>query len=167
MKNGNPPITPCLWFDGRAEEAAAFYASVFPDSEITRVTRYGYAGHDEHGQEAGTVMTVAFRIGPNTFTALNGGPLFQFNEAVSFQVPCKTQEEVDYYWDRLSEGGDKEAQRCGWLKDKFGVSWQVYPTALVDMIADSEPARSERVMTAMMQMTKIDLTKLVRAYEGT
>ena len=115
-------ITPCLWFDAQAEEAAKFYTSIFKNSKIVSMTRYGEAGHEVHGRPAGTVMTVAFELDGHAFTALNGGPLFKFNEAISFQVSCKTQEELDYYWEKLSEGGDAKAQQCGWLKDKYGVS---------------------------------------------
>jgi predicted 3-demethylubiquinone-9 3-methyltransferase (glyoxalase superfamily) len=166
MRNRIPNITPCLWFAGQAEEAAEFYTSIFPDSAVIDVTRYGKAGYEVHGQQAGAVMTVSFRLGTNTFTALNGGPAFKFNEAVSFQIPCETQEEVDYYWEKLSADGDSSAQQCGWLKDKFGLSWQVFPAALTAMLADPDFEKSERVMNAMLQMKKINLAELQRACQG-
>jgi predicted 3-demethylubiquinone-9 3-methyltransferase (glyoxalase superfamily) len=159
-------ITPCLWFDGQAQEAAEFYTGIFRNSKIVEVSRYGEAGHEAHGQPAGTVMTVAFELEGQTFTALNGGPLFKFNEAVSFQINCETQEDVDYYWNKLSKGGDEKAQQCGWLKDKFGLSWQVVPRVLVEMISDSDREKSGRVMEAMLQMKKIDIAELKRAYAG-
>src|SRR5688572_27012769 len=127
-------ITPCLWFDNQAEEAAQFYTGIFRNSRIVRISRYGEAGREVHHKPAGTVMTVALELNGQAFTALNGGPDFKFNEAISFQVLCETQEEVDYYWEKLSEGGDKQAQQCGWLKDKYGVSWQVVPTVLIEMV---------------------------------
>jgi predicted 3-demethylubiquinone-9 3-methyltransferase (glyoxalase superfamily) len=159
-------ITPCLWFDDQAEDAAAFYTSIFKDSRTVQMTRYGEAGREIHGKAPGTVLTVAFELEGQPFTALNGGPIFKFNEAVSFQVSCETQEEVDYYWHRLSEGGDERAQQCGWLKDKFGVSWQVVPTALIEMLSDPDPAKSQRAMTAMLQMKKLDIEALRRAHTG-
>jgi predicted 3-demethylubiquinone-9 3-methyltransferase (glyoxalase superfamily) len=159
-------ITPCLWFDAQAEEAAKFYTAIFKNSRIVSMTRYGEAGHDVHGRPAGTVMTVAFELEGQAFTALNGGPVFTFNEAISFQVGCKTQEEVDYYWQKLSEGGDAKAQQCGWLKDKYGVSWQVVPTVLPEMLQDADAEKSQRVMKAMLQMKKMDVETLKRAYEG-
>ena len=158
-------ITPCLWFDDQAEEAAKFYTAIFKNSKITSITRYGEAGHEVHGRPAGTVMTVAFELEGQAFTALNGGPMFKFNEAISFQVNCKTQEEVDYYWEQLSEGGDKKAQQCGWLKDRYGASWQVVPTILPEMLTDSDYEKSQRVMKAMLQMKKIDIEELERAYD--
>lgn len=159
-------ITPCLWFDDQAEGAAKFYTSIFKNSRIGRTARYGEAGHEIHGRTAGTVMTVEFELDGQTFTALNGGPIFKFNEAVSFEINCKSQDEVDYYWQRLSEGGDEKAQQCGWLKDKFGVSWQVVPTELAGMINDPDYAKSQRVMTALLQMKKLDIAALRRAYAG-
>jgi predicted 3-demethylubiquinone-9 3-methyltransferase (glyoxalase superfamily) len=159
-------IAPCLWFDDRAQEAAEFYTAVFRNSKIVNVARYGEAGHDVHGQPAGTVMTVAFELEGQAFTALNGGPIFKFNEAISFQVNCETQADVDYYWNTLSEGGDEKAQQCGWLKDKYGVSWQVVPRPLLDMINDPDPEKSGRVMEAMLRMKKIDIEELERAYQG-
>jgi predicted 3-demethylubiquinone-9 3-methyltransferase (glyoxalase superfamily) len=159
-------ITPCLWFDDQAEEAAKFYTSIFKNSTIVNMTRYGEAGHEIHGRPAGTVMTVAFELDGHAFTALNGGPMFTFNEAISFQVSCATQEEVDYYWEKLSEGGDQRAQQCGWLKDKYGVSWQVIPTALIDMLTSPDAEKSQRAMKSMLQMKKIDIEELKRAYDG-
>ena len=159
-------ITPCLWFDGQAQEAAEFYTAIFRNSKIVKIARYGEAGHDVHGKPAGTVMVVAFELDGQTFTALNGGPMFKFNEAISLQVDCETQEDVDYYWDRLSKGGDEGAQQCGWLKDKYGLSWQVVPRVLPEMMSDPDPARSGRVMEAMLQMKKFDIAALRRAYTG-
>jgi predicted 3-demethylubiquinone-9 3-methyltransferase (glyoxalase superfamily) len=157
-------ITPCLWFDDQAEAAAAFYTAIFRNSRIVSMTRYGEAGYEIHGKPAGTVMTVAFELEGQAFTALNGGPVFTFNEAISFQVYCDTQEEVDYYWEKLSEGGDVKAQQCGWLKDQYGVSWQIVPTMLIEMIQDPDTEKSQRVMEAMLRMKKIDIETLKRAY---
>ena len=159
-------ITPCLWFDDQAELAVEFYTAIFRNSRIVNVARYGEAGHEIHGKPAGTVMTVAFELDGQAFTALNGGPMFKFNEAISFQVNCETQEEVDYYWEKLSEGGDEKAQQCGWLKDKYGVSWQVVPIVLLEMINDPDSEKSQRAMKAMLQMKKIDIDELKRAYAG-
>jgi predicted 3-demethylubiquinone-9 3-methyltransferase (glyoxalase superfamily) len=159
-------ITPCLWFDDEAEEAVTFYTGIFRNSKVLNVSRYGEAGHEIHGKPAGTVLTVAFELEGQAFTALNGGPVFKFNEAISFQVDCETQEEVDHYWEKLSEGGDPEAQQCGWLKDKYGVSWQVVPRVLVEMISDPDAEKSGRAMEAMLQMKKIDIAGLKRAYRG-
>ena len=159
-------IAPCLWFDDQAEEAVSFYTSVFKNSKIGKVVRYGEAGRDVHGRPAGTVMTVAFLLDGQAFTALNGGPVFKFNEAISLQVNCETQEEVDYYWDLLAEGGDEKAQQCGWLKDRYGVSWQVVPIALADMLAEPQLEKSQRVTEAMLRMKKLDIAQLKRAYEG-
>ena len=159
-------ITPCLWFDDQAEEAVTFYTGIFRDSKVVSVSRYGEAGHEIHGKPAGTVLTVAFELEGQAFTALNGGPVFKFNEAISFQVDCETQEEVDYYWEKLSEGGDPKAQQCAWLKDKYGVSWQVVPRVLVEMMADPDSEKSGRAMEAMLQMKKIDIAALKRAYRG-
>jgi predicted 3-demethylubiquinone-9 3-methyltransferase (glyoxalase superfamily) len=160
-------ITPCLWFDNQAEEAAAFYTAIFRSSRIVRVTRYGKEGFEIHGRPEGSVMTVEFELDGQAFTALNGGPVFRFNEAVSFQVICESQEEVDYYWDRLAAGGDAAAQQCGWLKDRFGLSWQVFPRELTELVGDPGSEKSQRAMRAMLQMKKIDLAALRRAYEGT
>lgn len=159
-------ITPCLWFDDQAEEAAEFYTTIFNDSRIVNVTRYGDAGHEFHGKPAGTVMTVVFELDGHPFTALNGGPVFEFNEAISFQVHCETQDEVDYYWEKLSDSGDEKAQQCGWLKDRYGVSWQVVPTSLLDMINDPDSQKSQKVTEAMLQMKKFDIDELERAYGG-
>ena len=159
-------ITPCLWFDYQAEEAVTFYTAIFRNSRIVQVARYGEAGREIHGKPAGTVMTVAFELEGQAFTALNGGPLFKFNEAISFQVSCETQAEVDHYWEKLSEGGDVNAQQCGWLKDKYGASWQIVPRVLVEMITDPDAEKSQRVMGAMLQMKKIDIDGLRRAYAG-
>ena len=158
-------ITPCLWFDNQAEEAAKFYTSIFKKSKLGNISRYGKEGYEIHGREAGTVLTVDFEIEGQRFTALNGGPVFRFNEAISFVVNCKTQKEVDYYWEKLSEGGDEKAQQCGWLQDKYGVSWQVVPVTLGKMLSDTDPVRSERVMKAMLQMKKIDIKSLKKAYD--
>ena len=159
-------ITPCLWFDDQAEGAANFYTSIFKNSKIGNITRYGKEGYEIHGREAGTVLTIDFEIEGQKYTALNGGPVFKFNEAISFVVQCKTQKEVDYYWEKLSEGGDERAQQCGWLKDKYGVSWQIVPTILGEMLQDKDQGKSERVMKTMLQMKKIDIEELKRAYKG-
>src|SRR5687767_6452335 len=160
------PITPCLWFDHQAEEAASFYTAIFRNSKIVKMTRYGEAGREIHGRPAGTVMTVAFELDGQSFTALNGGPVFKFNEAISLQVMCETQEEVDHYWAKLSQGGDEKAQQCGWLKDKYGVSWQVVPRVLIEMVGDPDSQKSQRAMTAMLQMKKLDIAALKQAYAG-
>jgi len=157
-------IMPCLWFDTQAEEAAKFYVSVFKNAKIGKVSRYGKEGHEIHGKEAGSVMAVAFEIEGQKFVALNGGPHFKFNEAVSFQVHCESQEEVDYFWSKLTEGGEEGP--CGWLKDKFSLSWQVVPTVLPEMMTVPDPAKSERVMKAFLQMKKFDIAELKRAYAG-
>lgn len=159
-----PTITPCLWFDDNAEEAVKFYTSIFKHSTIGRVSRYGEEAAKVSGRPAGTVMTIEFQLDGRDFVALNGGPVFTFNEAVSFQVHCKTQEEVDRYWEALSKGGDLEAQQCGWLKDKYGVSWQIVPTVLVEMLQDKDPEKTNRVMNALLQMKKIDVKRLEQAY---
>ena len=159
-------IAPCLWFDNQGEEAAKFYTSIFKNSKIVRIARYGEAGHEVHGRSAGTVMTVEFELDGQRFTALNGGPIFKFNEAISFQVNCETQEEVDYYWEKLSEGGDKKAQQCGWLKDKYGASWQVVPRVLSEMMSDPDTEKPGRAMKALLQMKKLDIGELKRAYAG-
>lgn len=158
-------ITPCLWFDDQAEEAAAFYTAVFNNSRVGTVTRYGKEGYEIHGRPEGSAMTVEFELDGQPFVALNGGPVFKFSEAVSFQVHCETQEEVDYYWDRLSDGGDPAAQQCGWLKDKFGLSWQVVPNVLTAMLQDSDARKSQNVMKAMLQMKKLDIAALREACE--
>ena len=158
-------ITPCLWFDTQAEDAARFYTGIFKDSKIVVINRYGEAGREVHHKPPGTVMVVAFELCGQTFTALNGGPKFKFNEAISFQVNCESQEELDHYWENLSEGGDEKAKQCGWLKDKFGLSWQIVPTILPKLLSGSGQ-QSQRVMTAMLQMKKIDIDKLKQAYDG-
>jgi predicted 3-demethylubiquinone-9 3-methyltransferase (glyoxalase superfamily) len=159
-------IIPCLWFDDEAEEAARFYTAIFKSSRIGQTSRYGEAGQQIHGKAPGTAMTVAFELDGQAFTALNGGPMFKFNEAISFQVHCETQEEVDYYWQKLSDGGDERAQQCGWLKDRYGVSWQIVPIALIEMLNDRDHDRSQRVMAAMLQMKKLDIEGLRRAHDG-
>jgi predicted 3-demethylubiquinone-9 3-methyltransferase (glyoxalase superfamily) len=156
-------ITPFLWFDDKAEEAAQFYTSIFKNSNIRSVTRYGEEGAKASGMPKGSVMTVAFQLEGQEFVALNGGPHFTFSPAISFVVNCQTQQEVDHFWEQLSEGG--EENRCGWLQDKFGVSWQVVPTALVEMLQDKDAEKARRVMRAMLQMNKIDIKGLQQAYE--
>jgi predicted 3-demethylubiquinone-9 3-methyltransferase (glyoxalase superfamily) len=158
-------ITPCLWFDNRAEEAAKFYVSLFENSAMGAVTRYGKEGFEVHGRPEGSVLTVSFRLEGQEFTALNGGPHFKFSEAISFVVRCETQTEVDRYWDKLGDGGDQRAQQCGWLKDKYGVSWQIVPAALFEMMSGTDRIKSERVMRAVLQMKKLDVAALRRAYE--
>lgn len=159
-------IRPCLWFDEKGEEAARFYTGIFPNSRIVRITRYSDAGQEIHGRPAGSPMTVTFELDGLAFTALNGGPYFKFNEAVSFEVHCADQEELDYYWDRLGEGGDPAAQQCGWLKDKFGVSWQVVPANLEALFEDETSPATRRAMEAMLRMKKLDIAALQRAYDG-
>jgi predicted 3-demethylubiquinone-9 3-methyltransferase (glyoxalase superfamily) len=158
-------IIPCLWFDDKAQEAVKFYASIFKNSNIGDVICYGKEGYEIHGREAGTVMTVDFEIEGQKFVALNGGPIFKFNEAISFQVHCETQKEVDYYWEKLSEGGDEKAQQCGWLKDKYGISWQIVPIVLGKMLQDKDAKKSQRVMKTLLQMHKLDIQTLRQAYE--
>lgn len=158
-------ITPFLWFDDEAEEAVKFYTSTFKNSKIVRTLRYGDEAAKVSGRPAGSVLTIEFEIEGQKFVALNGGPQFKFNESVSFAVNCETQEEVDYFWEKLTADGGEESQ-CGWLKDKFGLSWQVTPTVLIDMLHDKDSAKAERVMKAMLQMQKIDISKLKAAYEG-
>jgi predicted 3-demethylubiquinone-9 3-methyltransferase (glyoxalase superfamily) len=159
------PITPCLWFDTEAEDAAKLYVSIFPNSKIDTVSRFPDAGQDVHGKPAGSVMVVAFELDGQPFTALNGGPQFNHSEAVSFQVMCETQGDVDHYWNALTANGGQEGP-CGWLKDKYGVSWQVVPTAIPRMMSDPDPAKPARVMQAFMQMKKMDIAALERAYRG-
>jgi predicted 3-demethylubiquinone-9 3-methyltransferase (glyoxalase superfamily) len=157
-------ISPCLWFDTEAEDAAKFYTSVFENSAIKQISRYGNAGREVHGKEPGTVMVVEFEIEGQTFTALNGGPHFKFNEAVSFQVMCDTRAEIDYFWSKLSQDG-REGQ-CGWLKDKYGLSWQVVPSELPELIADTSGARHDRVIGAVMRMRKFDIEAIKHAHAG-
>jgi predicted 3-demethylubiquinone-9 3-methyltransferase (glyoxalase superfamily) len=158
-------IWPCLWFDGRAEEAAKFYISIFPNSRIVDTSYYGNAGNDVHGQKAGSVMTVTFELDGQRFMALNGGPQFKFDEAVSFQVFCDTQAEIDRYWRELTAGGGQEGP-CGWLKDKFGLSWQVVPSVIPKLIAGGDQAKADRAMGEIMKMKKLDIARLEAAYEG-
>jgi len=157
-------ITPCLWFDTEAEDAAKFYCAIFKNSRISAISRYPEAGQEVHHKPAGSVMVVEFEIDGQTFTALNGGPNFKFNEAISLQVHCETQAEVDYFWSKLTQGGEEGP--CGWLKDKYGLSWQVVPAAIPKMMTDADPAKSARVMNAFMKMKKLDIATLEQAYEG-
>ena len=157
-------ITPCLWFDDQGEAAAAFYVSIFPHSRITDIARFGETGKDVHGRPPGSVMTVRFELDGQPFTALNGGPRFHFSEAISLQIACRTQDEVDHYWDRLSAGGDSTAQQCGWLKDRFGLSWQVVPRRFGEWVAHATPESAERGMTALLKMKKLDIAELEKAY---
>ena len=159
-------ISSNLWFAHEAEEAANYYVSIFKNSKVKKITRYGKEGYDIHKMPEGTVMTVEFELDGQTFVALNGGPVFKFNEAVSFIINCNNQSEIDYYWEKLSQGGDKQAQQCGWLKDKYGLSWQVVPRQLSEMMSDQSTERSESVMKAMLQMKKLDIKKLEEAYNG-
>ncbi len=159
-------IVPCLWFDGQAEDAATFYVYVFERSRIKRVSRYTEVGREVHGREPGSVMVVDFDLEGQPFTALNGGPQFKFNEAISLQVMCETQSEVDRYWEKLTASGDEKAQQCGWLKDKFGVSWQIVPAVLPELLVDSDPARAGRTMSAMLKMKKLDIAALKKAHSG-
>jgi predicted 3-demethylubiquinone-9 3-methyltransferase (glyoxalase superfamily) len=159
-------IAPCLWFNDEAEHAVAFYTSIFPNSRTGRIARYTEAGREIHQRPPGSVLTIEFELDGQPFTALNGGPLFRFNEAVSLQVFCETQKELDAYWEKLTQGGDPAAQQCGWLKDRFGVSWQVVPMALREMVADPDPEKAGRVMAAIFPMKKLDVAVLKRAYEG-
>ncbi len=159
-------ITSNFWFDTQAEDAAKFYTSVFKNSSIGRITYYGKEGYEIHGMKEGTVMTIEFLIEGQQFTGLNGGPIFKFNESISFIVNCETQKEVDYFWEKLGEGGDEKAKVCGWLKDKFGVSWQIVPVVLTNMIHDKDHTKTERVVKAMMQMKKLDIAALEKAFAG-
>ncbi len=161
-----PRITPCLWFDDQAEEAAKFYTGIFKNSKIGKITRYGEAGRDVHGRPPGSVMVVEFELDGQPFSALNGGPHFKFNEAVSFVIPCQDQKEIDYYWDKLTPGGDPAAQQCGWLKDKYGLSWQVVPANALDLVGDPKSEKSQRAMEAMLKMKKFDIAALERAYSA-
>lgn len=157
-------ITPFLWFNDNAEEAVKFYCSIFKNSKTQKITHYDESSAKAAGRPKGSVLTIHFQIEGQDFVALNGGPIFKFTEAVSFSVDCKTQEEVDYFWEKLSAGGEKS--RCSWLKDKFGVSWQVVPTILHELLQDKDPAKSSRVMQALLQMDKVDIAKLKEAAEG-
>jgi predicted 3-demethylubiquinone-9 3-methyltransferase (glyoxalase superfamily) len=158
-------IAPCLWFEDQAEEAAKYYCGIFKNSRIVTLTRYGKAGYEVHRRPAGSVMVVAFELEGQPFTALNGGPIFKFNEAISLQVYCDTQEQIDYYWERLSAGGDERARQCGWLKDRYGVSWQVVPSIMQDLVKDGGE-KGDRVMSALLKMKKLDLAALRRAATG-
>jgi predicted 3-demethylubiquinone-9 3-methyltransferase (glyoxalase superfamily) len=159
-------ISPCLWFDNEAEEAARFYTGIFKNSRIVTITRYGKAGFEAHHRPAGSVMVVVFELDGEEFTALNGGPIFKFNEAISLQVKCETQKDIDYYWEKLSAGGDLKAQQCGWLKDKYGLSWQIVPTIMTDLFKDEKSAKAQRAMEAMLQMKKLDIAALKKAAAG-
>lgn len=160
----NPMISPCLWFDTQAEEAANFYVSIFENSKILRILRYSEAGQEIHGKPAGSVLTVEFELNGQRFVALNGGPEFKFSEAVSFEINCETQQEIDHYWNSLVEGGEEGP--CGWLKDKYGVSWQVTPAILSEMLSDENDEKAHRVMDAILQMKKLDLAAIQKAYAG-
>lgn len=157
-------LTPCLWYDNQAEEAAKFYCSIFDHSKITAITHYGKAGIEHHGRPEGSVLTVSFELEGQGFTGLNAGPAFKFNEAVSFQVNCESQEEVDHYWGALSFV--PEAEQCSWVKDKFGLSWQIVPVVMMEMLKDPDTVKSQRAMQAMMQMKKLDIAELKRAFNG-
>lgn len=165
MQN-NAKITPCLWFDDQAEAAAQFYTSIFRNSKIVHIARSGETGQEVHGKSSGTVITISFELDGQPFTALNGGPTFKFNEAISFQVFCDTQEEVDAYWKKLSAGGDETAQQCGWLKDQYGVSWQIIPHILIELLNHPDAATAQKVTTAMLQMKKIEIDELKRVAAG-
>lgn len=166
MEQAIQKITPFLWFDDQAEDAANFYTSIFPKSKVVNVTRYTEEGAAASGTQAGAVMTVEFQLHGQNFVALNGGPHFKFNEAISFVVNCETQEEVDHYWDKLSAGGDEQAQQCGWLKDRYGVSWQIVPRIVGELMAHPDQEAAQRAMRAILQMKKIDIETLQRAAEG-
>ncbi|WP_349409949.1 VOC family protein [Pseudalkalibacillus sp. SCS-8] len=166
MVNKLQKISTNLWFDSQAKEAANFYTSVFENSEIGRITRYGKEGYEIHGKPEGTVMNVEFQLNGQPFVALNGGSQIKFNESISFIIHCETQEEIDYYWEKLSERGDEKAQQCGWLKDQFGISWQIVPAELPEMLNDPDPEKASRVRQALLQMKKIDIATLKRAYAG-
>jgi predicted 3-demethylubiquinone-9 3-methyltransferase (glyoxalase superfamily) len=159
-------IAPCLWFDNNGEEAAKFYTSIFKNSKIKNIARYGDAAAQAAGRPKGSVLTVSFELDGQEFLALNGGPIFKINEAVSLMVNCENQDELDHFWNKLSEGGDPKAQQCGWLKDKFGVSWQIVPSMIAKMMADPDPAKTNRVMQAVLQMKKLDIATLQKAYQG-
>lgn len=161
-----PKLVPCLWFDDQAEEAARFYAGIFPNSRIVAVSRYPEAGQETHRKPAGSVMTVEFELNGMRFTALNGGPEFKFNEAVSFQIHCDDQEEIDHYWETLAAGGDPAAQVCGWLKDRFGLSWQVVPKMMDEIFKDEKSPGARAVMEAMLAMKKLDIAALKEAHDN-
>lgn len=159
-------FTPCLWFDSEAEEAVNFYVSVFKNSSIGEITYFGTEGYEFHGKDAGTVMTVTFTLNGQTFMALNGGPIFKFSEAISFVINCQDQQEVDYFWQKLGDGGDPNAQQCGWLKDKYGLSWQVVPIELNQLMQEPDAAKRSRVLNCLYRQKKIDLAELKQAREG-
>lgn len=159
-------IVPCLWFDSQAEEAARYYVGIFKNAKIGKISHYTEAGQEVHGRPAGSVMVVEFELDGLAFTALNGGPVFKFTEATSLTINCENQAEVDYYWEKLKAGGDEKAQVCGWLKDKYGLSWQVVPTILPKLMGDSDPKKASRVMNAMLKMKKIDVAALQGAAAG-
>ncbi len=159
-------IVPCLWFDSQAEEAATFYVSVFERSRISQVARYPAEGQEVHGRKPGSAMVVAFELLGVSFTALNGGPIFKFTEAISLQVMCDAQDEIDRYWGKLTAGGDEKAQQCGWLKDRYGLSWQIVPAIIPELMSDPDPAKAGRLMKTMLAMKKIDIATLKRAHEG-
>ena len=160
-------ISPFLWFANEAEEAARFYVGIFKNSRIKAITRYGTAGFETHHRPAGSVMTVAFELDGQSFTALNGGPAFKFNEAISFVVTCTTQDEIDFFWEKLSAGGDPKAQQCGWLKDRYGLSWQIVPAMMDELFKEEQSPGAQRAMEAMLRMKKLDIAALRRAYNGT
>ena len=162
----SPKIAPCLWFDNQAEEAARFYTEIFRKSQIVAITRYSKVGFETHHKPAGSVMTVEFELDGQRFTALNGGPEFKFNEAISLQVYCDSQDEIDYYWSKLGAGGDPNAQVCGWLKDRYGVSWQIVPKGMEELFKDENSPGAQRTMEAMLKMKKLDIAELKRAYDG-
>lgn len=166
MQTSIQKITPFLWFDTQAEEAVNFYVSIFNNSRIGRITRYNKESSEASGMPEGTVMTIGFQLEGQDFAALNGGPHFKFTEAISLVVNCSSQEEVDYYWEKLSAGGDEKAQQCGWLKDKYGVSWQVVPAELDALLFDSDPGKSGKVMSALLKMKKLDINALTQVAEG-
>ena len=159
-------INPCLWFDGDGEDAAQFYCSIFKNSKIKHISRYTEVGQEFHQKPVGSVMVVSFEINGQEYTALNGGPQFKFNESVSLQVMCESQQEVDYYWEKLSAGGEAQAQACGWLKDKFGLSWQIIPAAFIELLSRGDSKRSQQAMGAMFGMKKLDMPTLQKAYDG-
>jgi predicted 3-demethylubiquinone-9 3-methyltransferase (glyoxalase superfamily) len=159
-------IIPFLWFDDKAEEAVNFYTSIFENSKIENLVRYSEAGATVSGRAPGSVMTVSFNLDGQKFVALNGGPHFNFTQAISFAVNCETQEEVDHYWEKLSEGGDPKTQQCGWLKDKYGLSWQIVPSILPKLLQNKDAKKSQRVMQALLQMKKIEIAELEKAYKN-
>jgi len=159
-------ISPCLWFDGQGEEAARFYVSIFKNSRIGTISHFGKEGFEVHGRPAGSAMVVTFFLEGQEFAALNGGPHFKFNEAMSLMVRCESQAEIDYFWDKLGAGGDPKAQQCGWLKDKYGLSWQIVPTAMQEMMTSKDSTKSGRVMNALLKMKKLDLAALQKAHDA-